>query len=79
MAQLVVEAEAGVGRLTIQQAAAAVGVSERTVRRWVKEGRLAVEKVPKPARVADGMRDRLWASWWRLRRGSGQGGGGEGR
>ncbi len=177
MAQAVAGVELGADGLTIQQAAAVAGVSERTVRRWIKEGRLAADKVPtaqgyewrvqvpgagcplpparrvaggigvqvpgtspgaaapvadqveqapgealvralglverlqrenlelagrvgflqgqlqetqvqllalaapapQPARVADGRRERLWASWWRLRRASGQGGGGEGR
>ena len=34
------------GGLTVQQAATAVGVSERTIRRRIKEGSLAAEKVP---------------------------------
>ncbi len=46
MAEPVVGVESGAGALTVQQAAAGAGVSERTVRRWIKEGRLAADKVP---------------------------------
>ena len=46
MAERVVGVELGAGGLTIQQAATVAGVSERTVRRWIKEGTLAAEKVP---------------------------------
>jgi len=46
MAQPVVEVGLEAEGLTIQQAAGVAGVSERTVRRWIKEGRLAAEKVP---------------------------------
>ena len=46
MVELVVGVESGTGGLTVQQAAVGAGVSERTVRRWIKEGRLAADKVP---------------------------------
>ncbi len=46
MVQVAGELEAVDAGLTVQQAAVAAGVSERTIRRWIKEGTLAAEKVP---------------------------------
>ncbi len=46
MAQVVEELDTTATGLTVQQAAAACGVSERTIRRRIKEGSLAAEKIP---------------------------------
>ncbi len=46
MTQVVGGLDTSVAGLTVQQAAAAAGVSERTIRRRIKEGSLAAEKVP---------------------------------
>ncbi len=46
MVQVVGELDTVAAGLTVQQAAMAAGVSERTIRRRIKEGTLAAEKVP---------------------------------
>ncbi len=46
MAHVAGELDAMAAGLTVQQAAAVAGVSERTIRRRIKEGTLAAEKVP---------------------------------
>lgn len=46
MARVAGEPDAAAVGLTVQRAAVACGVSERTIRRRIKEGTLAAEKVP---------------------------------